>query len=62
MAREKGIYKWALLFNNGTGLITHIGTYEEAYNVFKSFIKDSKPFKIYRDEKLVETESIKLVA
>lgn len=62
MTRMKGIHKWKLVFNYGTSFITHIGTYEEAYNVFKSFIKDSKPFKIYRDEKLVETESIKLVA
>lgn len=61
MTRTKGIHKWKLLFNNGTSFITHIGTYEEAYNVFKNFIKEDKPFRVYRDDKLVHTETIKLV-
>lgn len=62
MTRMKGIHKWKLVFNYGTSFITHIGAYEEAYNVFKNFIVGNKPFRVYRDGRLVETESIKLVA
>lgn len=62
MTRMKGIHKWKLVFNFGTSFITHMGTYEEAYEVFRNFIKGNKPYRVYRDEKLVETESIKLVA
>lgn len=62
MTRIKGTHKWKLVFNNGTSFITHIGTYEEACSVLKNFIKEDKPFRVYRDGRLVETESIKLVA
>lgn len=62
MTRIKGTHKWKLVFNNGTSFITHIGTYEEAYSVLKNFIKEDKPFRVYRDGRLVETESIKLVS
>ena len=62
MTRIKGVYTWKLVFNFGTSFITHIGTYEEAYSVFRNFIKEDKQFRVYRDGRLVETESIKLVA
>lgn len=62
MTRMKGTHKWKLVFNNGTSFITHMGTYEEAYNVFKNFIVGNKPFIVYRDGQLFETESVKLVA
>lgn len=55
MTRMKGTHKWKLVFNNGTSFITHMGTYEEAYNVFKNFIVGNKPFIVYRDGQLFET-------
>ena len=55
MTRIKGVYTWKLVFNFGTSFITHIGTYEEAYSVFRNFIKEDKPFRVSRDGRLVET-------